>query len=87
MIRKRKEMLQKRLDRLLKHYDALWEAYDALVSGGVKSYMIGDRQLSRFDLDEIKNDLEDTELKIAETEALLGGRSVRKAVGVIPRDW
>ena len=87
MLRKRKEFLEKRLSRLLAHYEAAWEAYEALTSGGVKSYMIGDRQLSRFDLDELTDDIEDTELKIAETEAMLNGGSVRKAVSVIPRDW
>ena len=62
-------------------------AYLALVDGGVKSYTIDDRQLTRFDLPVLKSEIEDMEDEIAELNALLNGKRPRKAVGVVPRDW
>lgn len=54
-----------------------------LVQGGVKSYTIGDRSLTRFDLDKLGKEIEDALLKKAEYEAILNGRRARKAFGVI----
>ena len=54
-----------------------------LVQGGVKSYTIGDRSLTRFDLDKLGKEIEDALLKKAEYEAILNGRRPRKAFGVI----
>ncbi|MBR5409264.1 MAG: hypothetical protein IK104_01210 [Clostridia bacterium] len=54
-----------------------------LVQGGVKSYTIGDRSLTRFDLDNLGKEIEDALLKKAEYEAILNGRRPRKAFGVI----
>ena len=65
----------------------LQNAYIALIEGGAKSYMIDDRQLTRFDLPDLKKELEDCEEKIDELTAALGGKRPRKAVGIVPRDW
>ena len=65
----------------------LTAAYTALVDGRVKSYTIDDRQLTRFDLGTLKDEIEEAEQKIDELTALLNGRRPRKAFGVIPRDW
>ena len=65
----------------------LWAAYLALVDGGVKSYMIDDRQLTRFDLPALKREIEDAEAKVDELENLLSGQRPRRAFGVLPRDW
>lgn len=65
----------------------LQDAYIALIEGGVKSYMIDDRQLTRFDLPDLKNELEECEQKIDELSAALDGKRPRKAFGIIPRDW
>ena len=54
-----------------------------LVQGGVKSYTIGDRSLTRFDLDKLGKEIEHALLKKAEYEAILNGRRARKAFGVI----
>lgn len=62
-------------------------AYLALVDGGVKSYTIDDRQLTRFDLPQLKSEIEESEKKVDELSALLSGRKPRKAFGVVPRDW
>lgn len=68
-------------------YEKLTAAYTALVDGRVKSYTIDDRQLTRFDLGTLKDEIEEAEQKIDELSALLNGRRPRKAFGVIPRDW
>lgn len=62
-------------------------AYLALVDGGVKSYTIDDRQLTRFDIPDLLKQIEAAEKKVDELTALLNGRRPRKAFGVIPRDW
>ena len=67
-------------------YEKLTAAYTALVDGRVKSYTIDDRQLTRFDLSTLKDEIEEAEQKIDELTALLNGRRPRKAFGVIPRD-
>ena len=62
-------------------------AYLALVDGGVKSYVIDDRELTRFDLPDLKDEIEDAEKKVDELLAELNGRKPRKAFGIVPRDW
>ena len=79
-LRARLEFRQKALSKLRK-------AYLALLDGGVKSYTIDDRQLTRFDLPELKNDIEQMEDEVDELEAQLKGRRPRKAFGIVPRDW
>jgi len=67
---------------------SLRAAYLALVDGRVKSYTIDDRQLTRFDLDDLRAEIKDAEQKIDELTALLEGKGgARKAFAVIPRDW
>ena len=66
---------------------ALREAYLKLLDGGVKSYRINNRELTRFDLPEIKDEIEAAERKVDELTALLNKKRPRKSLGVIPRDW
>ncbi len=77
--------------QLYEYYDALvdklMKAKLALVDGGVKSYTIEDRSLSRFDIDDLTKELEEAIRKRDEYEALMNGGSRRKAVGFVPRDW
>lgn len=65
----------------------LQEAYVALISGGVKSYTIDDRQLTRYDLAALRDEIDEAQKKVDELEALLAGQRPRKAFGVLPRDW
>lgn len=64
-----------------------YAAYNALVNSRAKSYRLDDRELTRFDLDTLSDEIEDAERKVEELTALLNGQSARKAFGVIPRDW
>ena len=43
-------------DKSASRLEKLMAAYEALVTGGVKSYMIDDRQLTRFDLPVLKKE-------------------------------
>ena len=79
--------IQARLDFWKQTLVALRAAYLALIKGGVKSYKIHNRELTRFDLPNLKDESEDAEDKVDELEALLAGQRPRKAVGIIPRDW
>lgn len=67
--------------------EKLRKAYLALVDGGVKSYTIDDRHLTRFDLPSLKEEIKEAEKKVDEYTALLSNRRPRKAFGIIPRDW
>ena len=60
-----------------------------MLTGGVQSYGIGSRNLARYqtDLNIIRASIKELEADIALLEGRLAGRSVRKAVGVVPRDW
>lgn len=79
--------LRARLDFWQEALKKLRKAYLALVDGGVKSYMIDDRQLTRFDLPALQKQIEEAEAKVDELENLLSGQRPRRAVGVLPRDW
>ena len=79
--------LRARLDFWHEALKKLRKAYLALVDGGVKSYMIDDRQLTRFDLPALQKQIEEAEAKVDELENLLNGQRPRRAVGVLPRDW
>ena len=76
-----------RLDFWQSALSKLRAAYLALVDGGVKSYVIDDRELTRFDLPDLKDEIEDAEKKVDELLAELNGRKPRKAFGIVPRDW
>ena len=67
--------------------EKLTDAKLKLLDGGVKSYTIDDRSLTRFDLDKLTAEIDDAVRKQAEYDAILNGRSLRKAVGVVPRDY
>ena len=60
-----------------------------MLSGGVQSYGIGPRNLSRYntDLGSIRAAIKQLEADIEALEAALNGEKPRKAVGVVPRDW
>ncbi|MCF8017829.1 MAG: hypothetical protein K9L62_00390 [Vallitaleaceae bacterium] len=62
-------------------------AYLALIDGGVKSYTIDDRSLTRFDLDTLSKEIKEAERKVDELTAMVNGRKSRKAFGIVPRNW
>jgi hypothetical protein len=79
--------LRARLTFKKKALDKLQAAYLALIGGGVKSYMIDDRQLTRFDLPVLKAQIDALESEIDELENIINGTRPRRAFGIIPRDF
>ena len=79
--------LRARLDFWQKALEKLRTAYLKLLDGGVKSYRIDDRELTRFDLPKLQEEIEAAEKKVDELTALLEGQKPRRAIAVIPRDW
>lgn len=65
----------------------LQEAYLAIAEGGVQSYSIGSRSLTKHDLQRIREEIAGHDKKIAELTAALRGKRRRKALGIVPRDW
>ena len=82
-----KEELRERLEFRMSALNAARTAYVALLNGQVQSYSIGSRNLTKFDLPKLKEEITSLEKEVDGLEALLAGGKRRKAVGVIPRDW
>ena len=82
-----KQDIQERLTFRRTALTAAREAYTALLTGQVQSYAIGSRNLTRLDLEKLKNEIDQLEKEIDELTALLSGKTRRKAVGIVPRDW
>lgn len=66
---------------------SLQKAYLAIADGGVQSYSIGSRSLTKHDLEKMRAEIAEHDKAISELTAALNGRGRRRAVGVIPRDW
>ncbi len=63
-----------------------YTAYNALLQGGVQSYNIGSRSLTRLDLQELKHTIDKLEKEVETIEGQLLWQNRRKAFGIIPRD-
>lgn len=82
-----KTVIQRRLAFREAALEKLYAAYTALVDGGVKSYMIDDRQLTRFDLPDLLEEIQTMESEVDALTAALNSCKPRRAFGIIPRDW
>lgn len=82
-----KTIIRERLTYWEGMYEKLQTAYLALVEGGVKSYTIEDRSVTKFDAPNLLKEMEQIEQKIDKLTAALEGKRPRKAFGIIPRDW
>lgn len=81
-------MEQKKAEKISKlkaRLELYYKQEAKILDGGVQSYGIGTRNLTRYqtDLAAVRNAIEDIEQQIETLES----KSKRKAVGVIPRDW
>lgn len=79
--------LRARLEFYKEALQKLRKAYLALVDGGVKSYTLDDRELTRFDLPDLRKEIENAEKAVDDLTAQLNGKKPRRAVGIVPRDW
>ena len=82
-----REELRARLDFRKKALEAARAAYVALLEGQAQSYSIGSRNLTKFDLPKLKEEITSLEKEVDGLTAMLNGWKRRKAAGVVPRDW
>lgn len=82
----RKELIESKKERLKLYRQK--EAY-MLSPDGVRSYGTNYRNVQRYDLDltAIQKMISELEEDISELEGLETGQKMRKAMGVVPRDW
>lgn len=66
--------------------EKLQAAYLSLADGGVKSYTIGPRSLTKLDLPDITKEIEEHERMIDTIESQLSGGGKRKAFGIVRVD-
>lgn len=83
-----KEAIQEKLESKKARLSAYLDRETEMLTGGVQSYGIGGRNLARYqtDLANIRAAIKELEADISELESQLYGGSVRRAIGVIPRD-
>ena len=75
----------KEIEQLKERLKLYYQREKEMLDGGVQSYGIGTRNVSRYqtDLTAIRTAIKDIKNEIEELE----NKSKRKAVGVVPRDW
>lgn len=66
---------------------AAQEAYIALLNGQVQSYAIGSRNLTKFDLTKLREEIAFHQKEVEGLTAEMNGNRRRRAVGIVPRDW
>ena len=67
--------------------EAAQAAYIALLNGQVQSYAIGSRNLTKFDLTKLREEIAFHQKEVDAINAQLSGQARRRAVGIVPRDW
>lgn len=89
MAKLRKEQIQRRLDTINKRLEYYYEKErEMLTKGGVASYSIGTRSVSRYQYSaDINKNIKDLEKERDELENLLLGCRPRTVIAVVPQDW
>ena len=84
-----KASIKKKLDAKQARLSAYLDRETEMLTGGVQSYGIGSRNLTRYqtDLANIRAAIKELEKEIEQLENQLSGRANRRAIGVVPRDW
>lgn len=84
-----KAKIKEKLDAKKQRLSAYLDREAEMLTGGVQSYGIGSRNLTRYqtDLSNIRAAIKELEKEIEQLENQLSGRSSRRALGVVPRDW
>ncbi len=81
-----KQTARKMYEYYTKRIDTLISAQEALTDGGVKSYTIGDRSVTKFDLDSLSKELDNAVKKQAYYDAILHGKPERGISTIVPND-
>lgn len=85
----RKKKIEESISIKKSRLELYYKREEEMLDRGVQSYGQGSRNLSRYntDLATIRSAISTLEGEIENLEGLLEGKSKRKAVGVIIRDW
>jgi cell division protein FtsB len=85
----KKEVIRQKIEEKKARRSAYLDREAEMLTGGVQSYGIGSRNLTRYqtDLANIREAIKELEKEIDQLEGQLAGQSRRRALGVIPRDW
>ncbi len=82
-----KTVITSRLEIKKAQLEEAYKAYIELLSGRVKAYTIGSRNLTRFDLPQLEDSIKNLEKEVDSLEEQLRSGKKRKAIGVVPRDF
>ena len=84
-----KARIKEKLDAKRARLNAYLDRETEMLTGGVQSYGIGSRNLTRYqtDLANVRAAIKELEKEIEQLENQLSGRANRRAIGVVPRDW
>lgn len=78
--------IKEKISRKKKRIEMYYQAEEAIL-GGAQSYSLGTRSLTRANLADIRNMIEQLEDEMDELEEIEAGRHTRKAFSVVPRDF
>lgn len=83
----KKEKYQAELERKKTRLDLYYDQEEKMLTGGVQSYGVGSRNLTRYntDLAQIREAINKLEKEIEELEGLISGNKSRQVKGVIFR--
>ena len=84
-----RHIIIKELEDVRRRLKIYLEREEAMLTGGVQSYTIGSRNLSRYQISlaDIREMIDKLRKRERELEDELAGIPTRRAVGVTPRDW
>lgn len=84
-----RERLKEEINRKRNRLELYYKREEEMLDMGVQSYGQGTRNLTRYntDLSAIQKAIKELEGEIKSLEGQLQGKSKRKAVGVLIRDW
>lgn len=81
-----KKTAKKMYDYYTKQIDSLIQAQEALTAGGVQSYTIGDRSVTKLDLTSLSKEIDEAVNRQAYYDAILKGKPVRCMAKIVPSD-
>lgn len=83
----KKEKYKADLEQKKARLDLYYKQEEKILTGGVQSYGLGSRSLTKYntDLAQIREAISKLEGEIEELEGLISGNKSRKCVGIIPR--